>query len=104
MGHSEMDTGLPLEGVRVVALEQAVSAPFCSRQLADMGADVIKIERPDGGDFAREYDSALHGLSTYFAWLNRGKRSAVLDLKSEAGRETVLTLFGRTDVVIHKLA
>ena len=63
----------PLTGTRVVALEQAVSGPFCSRQLADMGADVIKIERPDGGDFARNYDGALAGLSAYFAWLNRGK-------------------------------
>src|ERR1700740_1121664 len=71
----------PLTGTRVVALEQAVSGPFCSRQLADMGADVIKIERPDGGDFARNYDGALAGLSAYFAWLNRGKRSVTLDLK-----------------------
>src|SRR5919198_6734273 len=72
---------LPLAGVRVVALEQAVAAPFCSRQLADMGADVVKIERPDGGDFARSYDGALNGLSAYFAWLNRDKRSVVLDVK-----------------------
>jgi len=65
------DTGsgqLPLTGLRVVALEQAVAGPFCSRQLADLGADVIKIERPDGGDFARGYDGALDGLSAYFAW------------------------------------
>src|SRR6202044_132186 len=72
---------LPFSGLRVVALEQAVAAPFCSRQLADLGAEVVKIERPDGGDFARGYDGALNGLSAYFAWLNRGKRSIVLDLK-----------------------
>ena len=61
--------GLPLSGVSVVALEQAVTGPFCSRQLADMGARVIKIERPDTGDFARDYDGTLNGLSAYFAWL-----------------------------------
>ncbi len=81
-------SALPLQGLRVVALEQAVAAPFCSRQLADMGADVIKVERPDGGDFARGYDGALNGLSAYFAWLNRGKRSIVLDLKRDEDRAT----------------
>ena len=95
---------LPLDGVRVVALEQAVSAPFCSRQLADMGADVVKLERPGGGDFARGYDSALHGVSTYFAWLNRGKRSVVLDLKSEAGLAALRRLVARADVFVHNLA
>jgi crotonobetainyl-CoA:carnitine CoA-transferase CaiB-like acyl-CoA transferase len=95
---------LPLAGLRVVALEQAVAAPFCSRQLADMGADVVKIERPDGGDFARGYDGALNGLSAYFAWLNRGKRSITLDLKSEAGRTVLQKLLGRADVFIHNLA
>ena len=77
---ADPDSPLPLTGLRVVALEQAVAGPFCSRQLADMGADVIKVERPDGGDFARNYDGALNGLSAYFAWLNRGKRSITLDL------------------------
>jgi itaconate CoA-transferase len=94
---------LPLDGIRVVALEQAVSAPFCSRQLADMGADVVKLERPDGGDFARGYDSALHGVSTYFAWLNRGKRSVVLDLKNAAGRAALGKLLARADVFVHNL-
>jgi itaconate CoA-transferase len=75
------DSSLPWRDLRVVTLEQAVAGPFCSRQLADMGADVIKVERPDGGDFARAYDGALNGLSAYFAWLNRGKRSITLDLK-----------------------
>ena len=64
---------MPLSGLRVVELEQAVAGPFCSRQLADLGADVVKIERPDGGDSARAYDGALNGVSAYFAWLNRGK-------------------------------
>lgn len=72
---------LPLEGVTVVSLEQAVAAFYATRQLADLGARVIKIERP-GGDFAREYDRAVQGLSAYFVWCNRGKESVVLDLKT----------------------
>ena len=69
----------PLDGILVIALEQAVAAPMCSARLADAGARVIKIERPEG-DFARFYDSAVHGESAYFVWLNRGKESVVLDL------------------------
>jgi crotonobetainyl-CoA:carnitine CoA-transferase CaiB-like acyl-CoA transferase len=95
---------LPLGGVRVVALEQAVAAPFASRQLADLGADVIKVERPDGGDSARGYDSAMNGVSAYFAWLNRGKRSVVLDLKNEGDRAACAALLARADVFIHNLA
>lgn len=95
---------LPLEGVRVVALEQAVAAPFCSRQLADMGADVIKVERPDGGDFARGYDNDVKGLSAYFVWLNRGKRSIILDLKQARDREVFAQLVARADVFVHNLA
>ncbi len=95
---------LPLTGLRVVALEQAVAGPFCSRQLADLGAEVIKIERPDGGDFARSYDDALGGLSAYFAWLNRGKRSVVLDLKQVADRAALGTLVERADIFVHNLA
>ncbi len=108
--HSALSTqhstehALPLGGVRVVALEQAVAAPFCTRQLADLGADVVKIERPDGGDFAREYDRALHGLSAHFAWLNRGKRSVALDVKGGAGREALGRLLARADVFVHNLA
>ena len=97
-------SALPLHGLRVVALEQAVAAPFCSRQLAEMGADVIKVERPDGGDFARSYDSALHGMSAYFAWLNRGKRSIVLDLKRDDDRVAFNKLIARADIFIHNLA
>jgi crotonobetainyl-CoA:carnitine CoA-transferase CaiB-like acyl-CoA transferase len=95
---------LPLSGLTVVALEQAVTGPFCSRQLVDLGARVIKIERVDGGDFARDYDGALNGLSAYFAWLNRGKESVVLDVKTEAGRDVLLRLVRRADVFVHNLA
>lgn len=95
---------LPYSGLKVVALEQAVSAPFCSRQLADLGADVIKVERPDGGDFARAYDSAVNGLSAYFVWLNRGKRSIALDLKSERGHTICARLLDGADVFLHNLA
>ena len=99
-----MTATLPFSGLRVVAVEQAVSAPFCTRQFADLGAEVTKVERPDGGDFARGYDGALNGLSAYFAWLNRGKRSLVLDLKSAAGRERLRELVLGADVFVHNLA
>jgi itaconate CoA-transferase len=95
---------LPLSGIRVVTLEQAVAAPFCTRHLADIGADVIKVERPDGGDFARGYDRSIRGLSAYFAWLNRGKRSIVLDVKEERGREALGRLIARADVFVQNLA
>ena len=76
---------LPLKGITVVSVEQAVAAPFATRQLADLGARVIKIERPDGGDFARGYDTTVKGLSSYFVWLNRSKESLTLDLKRPEG-------------------
>jgi crotonobetainyl-CoA:carnitine CoA-transferase CaiB-like acyl-CoA transferase len=95
--------GYPLEGLRVVALEQAVAAPFCTRHLADLGADVVKIERPDGGDFGRRYDSVVKGLSSYFAWLNRGKRSLTLDVKSAGGQRLLGRLLERADVFIQNL-
>jgi itaconate CoA-transferase len=95
--------GFPLEGVQVVALEQAVAAPLCTRHLADLGADVVKVERPDGGDFARRYDSVVGGLSAYFVWLNRGKRSLTLDLKAPAGRELLDRLLGGADVFVQNL-
>ena len=98
------DSALPLADIRVVTVEQAVAAPFCSRQLADLGADVIKIERPDGGDFARAYDDALNVLSAYFAWLNRGKRSIALDLKRSEDAHVFSRLLKRTDVFVHNLA
>jgi itaconate CoA-transferase len=95
---------MPLSGLRVVALEQAVAAPFCSRQLADLGAVVVKVERPDGGDSSRAYDGALNGVSAYFAWLNRGKRSVVLDLKNGDDQRACAKLIDRADVVVHNLA
>jgi crotonobetainyl-CoA:carnitine CoA-transferase CaiB-like acyl-CoA transferase len=94
---------LPLEGLTVVSLEQAVAAPFASRQLADLGARVIKIER-EAGDFARGYDSTVKGMASYFVWLNRGKESVVLDLKSGAGRATLSRLVSTADVFIQNLA
>src|SRR5437899_11280213 len=94
----------PLSGVRVVALEQAVAGPMCTRHLADLGADVIKLERPGGGDFARHYDAAVRGQSAYFVWLNRGKRSVELDLKSPDGAETLSRLLYTADVFIYNLA
>lgn len=93
----------PLAGVRVVSLEQAVGGPLCTRHLADLGADVIKIERPGEGDLARYYDSVVHGESAYFVWLNRGKRSAALDLKTETDRATLDDLLDTTDVLVSNL-
>jgi itaconate CoA-transferase len=92
---------LPLAGVRVVAWEHAVAAPLATRHLADLGADVVKVERPGGGDFARDYDSAVNGLSAHFVWLNRGKRSVVLDLKQPDGRRAFDLLLDRADVFVH---
>jgi crotonobetainyl-CoA:carnitine CoA-transferase CaiB-like acyl-CoA transferase len=92
-----------LDGLTVLAIEQAVAAPFATRQLADLGARVIKIERP-GGDFARRYDSAVGGESSYFVWLNRGKESLELDLKSPRAAEIVERLLERSDVFVHNLA
>src|SRR6188768_4265864 len=95
---------LPLNNITVVALEQAVAAPFATRQLADLGARVIKIERPDGGDFARSYDTTVKGLSSYFVWLNRGKESLTLDLKRPEAHAIVDRLLARADVFIENLA
>ena len=98
------DRGLPLEGVTVVSLEQAVAAPLATRHLADLGARVIKVERPDGGDFARDYDDAVHGLASHFVWLNRSKESVALDLKAETGRAVLTKLIARADVFVQNLA
>ena len=94
----------PLSGVTVVTLEQAVAAPFATRQLADLGARVIKIERPDGGDFARAYDATVKGLSGHFVWLNRSKESLTLDLKQPAAAGIVDRLLARADVFVQNLA
>ena len=93
----------PLAGVRVVAVEQAVAGPLCTRHLADLGADVVKVERPGGGDFARGYDTVAHGTSAHFVWLNRAKRSVVLDLKAPEGRTALHDLLLTADVLVSNL-
>lgn len=95
---------LPLKGVTVVSVEQAVAAPFATRQLADLGARVIKVERPDGGDFARGYDATVNGLSSYFVWLNRSKESLTLDLKRPGCAGVLARLLARADVFVQNLA
>ena len=94
----------PLAGVTVVSLEQAVAAPYATRQLADLGARVIKVERPGGGDFARRYDTTVHGHSSYFVWLNRSKESLTLDLKDPRGHEILHDLLDGADVFVQNLA
>lgn len=96
-------TRLPLDGITVLSIEQAVAAPFATRQLADLGARVIKVER-DTGDFARRYDTTVHGGSSFFTWLNRGKESIVLDLKSADDADVFRALAARADVVVQNLA
>jgi itaconate CoA-transferase len=98
------DSAAPLAGVTVVALEQAVSAPMCTRVLADFGARVIKVENPRGGDFARHYDDVVNGLAAHFVWANRGKESVTLDLKNPAGLEVLHRLLERADVLVSNLA
>jgi itaconate CoA-transferase len=95
---------MPLEGITVIALEQAVAAPFASRQLADLGARVIKIERPGSGDFARGYDESVNGMSSHFVWLNRSKESLTLNLKNERACEVLRRLLEEADVFIQNLA
>jgi itaconate CoA-transferase len=95
---------LPLEGITVVSLEQAVAAPFASRQLADLGARVIKVERPIDGDFARGYDKTVNGMSSHFTWCNRSKESLTLDLKRTEAKEILTKLLEQADVFIQNLA
>lgn len=94
----------PLEGVTVVALEQAVAAPFATRQLADLGARVIKVERPGAGDFARGYDTTVKGEASYFVWINRSKESITLDLKQPVALEALRRAVRRADVFVYNLA
>jgi itaconate CoA-transferase len=101
---SRPSASLPLEGVLVVAVEQAVAAPFASRQLADLGARVIKIERPGSGDFARGYDRTVKGLASHFVWINRTKESLTLDLKRPEAADVLTRLIARADVLLHNLA
>ena len=94
----------PLEGITVVALEQVIAGPFATRQLAELGARVIKIERPGGGDSARAYDRTVKGLSSHFVWVNRSKESVALDVKHPAAKEILARLIGKADVFLHNLA
>jgi itaconate CoA-transferase len=95
---------LPLEDITVVSLEQAVAAPFATRQLADLGARVIKVERPEVGDFARGYDRTVKGLASHFVWLNRSKESLTLDLKQDGAKEVLARIIERADVFVQNLA
>ena len=94
----------PLEGITVVALEHAIAAPFCTRQLADLGARVIKVERPGVGDFARAYDTRVNGLASHFVWTNRSKESLTLDLKHADAPEVLGKLLAQADVLVQNLA
>ncbi|QNB15271.1 CoA transferase [Paraburkholderia tropica] len=94
----------PLEGIKVVTFEHAIAAPFCTRQLADLGARVIKVERPGVGDFARGYDERVHGLASHFVWTNRSKESLTLDVKRAEALEIVHTLLADADVFVQNLA
>jgi itaconate CoA-transferase len=94
----------PLDGITVVSLEHAIAAPFCTRQLADLGARVIKIERPGVGDFARAYDQRVEGMASHFVWVNRSKESLTLDLKQPAALAVLKQLIGKADVLVQNLA
>jgi crotonobetainyl-CoA:carnitine CoA-transferase CaiB-like acyl-CoA transferase len=94
----------PLDGITVVSLEHAIAAPFCTRQLADLGARVIKVERPGVGDFARAYDARTNGLASHFVWVNRSKESLTLDLKQPAALQVLQDLLARADVLVQNLA
>lgn len=95
---------LPLEGITVVALEHAIAAPFATRQLADLGARVIKVERPGSGDFARGYDTRVKGLASHFVWTNRSKESLTLDIKHASAQPVLRALLGKADVLVQNLA
>lgn len=94
----------PLDGITVISLEHAIAAPFCTRQLADLGARVVKIERPGSGDFARGYDERVNGLASHFVWTNRSKESLTLDLKQDEAGDILMGLLGKADVLVQNLA
>ncbi|GAB1215551.1 hypothetical protein ATERTT37_004742 [Aspergillus terreus] len=94
----------PLTGITVVSLEQAIAAPFCTRQLADLGARVIKVERPGVGDFARNYDTRVNGLASHFVWTNRSKESLALDVKKPRDHQVLMRLLSKADVLVQNLA
>ncbi|MBU0791399.1 MAG: CoA transferase, partial [Gammaproteobacteria bacterium] len=95
---------LPLEGLLVVSLEHAIAAPLATRHLADLGARVIKIERPEGGDFARAYDQRARGVASHFAWCNRSKESLTLDVKHPQANAALMKLVAKADVLVQSLA
>ena len=90
----------PLDGITVISLEHAIAAPFCTRQLADLGARVIKVERPGTGDFARGYDERVDGLASHFVWTNRSKESLTLDVKQEGASQVLERLLAGADVLV----
>jgi itaconate CoA-transferase len=94
----------PLDGITVVTLEHAIAAPFCTRQLADLGARVIKVERPGSGDFARAYDERVRGMASHFVWSNRSKESLTLDVKHPKAQEVLARLLQGADVLVQNLA
>ena len=94
----------PLDGITVLSLEHAIAAPFCTRQLADLGARVIKIERPGVGDFARAYDERVRGMASHFVWVNRSKESLTLDLKAPEAQQILHKLLPKVDVLVQNLA
>src|SRR5436190_18820986 len=94
----------PLDDILVVSLEQAIAAPYCTRLLADQGARVIKVERPDGGDFARAYDTRTRGLASHFVWTNRSKESLALDLKDSEAIDALRQIIDKADVFVQNLA
>jgi itaconate CoA-transferase len=94
----------PLDGIKVITLEHAIAAPFCTRQLADLGARVIKVERPGSGDFARGYDERVHGLASHFVWTNRSKESLTLDVKQAEAGKILEALIADADVLVQNLA
>lgn len=101
---SDVNTDLPLSGITVVSLEQAIAGPFCTRQLADLGARVIKVERPGLGDFNRHHDTRVNGLCSHFVWTNRSKESLPLDLKQPRDLEALKKIVAKADVLVQNLA
>src|ERR1700692_585949 len=102
--HVPSESMRPLDGIKVITLEHAIAAPFCTRQLADLGARVIKIERPDTGDFARGYDERVEGLASLFVWTNRSEGSLSLDVKQPEAAKILDTLVADADVLVQNLA
>src|SRR5712664_2124255 len=102
--HSDGGFVRPLEGITVVTLEHAIAAPFCTRQLADLGARVIKVERPGTGDFARAYDERVNGMASHFVWTNRSKESLSLDVKHPEAQKVLEKLLKEADVLVQNLA